>query len=136
MYHITQNKVLDADTYRSRLGKTTPEAILNLQGIFDHCWIMKQNMGMLFDDTDGCYNRIPPSLAEIALRRVGCPKNRANTHTKVQWQMKHFIKTRVGVSKGFIKFAPIMKMIIMGVYTNVTRSNWWSWTGRGQKPDI
>ena len=67
MYHITHNKVVDADTYGSRLGKTAPEAILNLQGIFDYCRITKQKMGMLFNNADGCYDRIPPSLAEIAL---------------------------------------------------------------------
>ena len=113
MYHKTNNKVIDVDTYGSRLGKTAPEVILNLQGIFDHCRITKQNLGMLFNDADGCYNCIPPSLAEIALRQVGCPKSIANTHTQVQRQMKHYIKTRNGVSKGYISFALVISILLM-----------------------
>ena len=69
---------------------------------------------MLFYDADGCYDRIPPSLAEIALRRAGSPKEIANTHTKVQRQMKHHVKNGVGVSKGFMMFAPIIGMIMLG----------------------
>ena len=112
MWHITHNKVIDADTYGSRLGKTATEAILNLQLIFDYCRLQKHNLGMLFNDADGCYDRIPPALADIALRRVGCPKSITQAHTTVQRQMQHYIKTGSGVSIGHIQFAPIMKAII------------------------
>ena len=103
MWHITKNKVVDADTYGSRIGKTATEAILNLQLIFDNCRIWKRNFGMIFNDADGCYDRIPPVLADIALRRLGCLEMVVRAHTVAQKQMKHYVKTGDGVSKGYIK---------------------------------
>lgn len=105
MWHITSNGLVDADTYGSRIGKTATEAILNLQLIFDNCRIWKRNMGMIFNDADGCFDRIPPALADIALRRLGCPKNVVRTHTCAQQKMKHYVKTGSGVSKGYIQYS-------------------------------
>lgn len=71
MWHITNKQVIDADTYGSRLDKTATEVILNLQMIFDNCRISKVNMGMLFNNAVSCFNRVPPSLADVALCRIG-----------------------------------------------------------------
>ena len=111
MWHITSNKLVDADTYGSHLGKTATEAVLNLQLILDNCRIWKQNFGMIFNDADGCYDRIPPSLADIALRRLGCPKSVTQAHTAAQKGMRHHIKTGSGVSPGYIKYSDMIKAI-------------------------
>ena len=114
MWHITDNEIVDPDTYGSRLGKTATEAILNVQLIFDQCRLNKRNFGMLFNNADGCFDRIPPSLAEIALKRIGCPGNIVRTHTITQRKMKHHVKTGAGVSEGYIRFAEEIKLIILG----------------------
>lgn len=118
MHHITNNKIFDVDTYGSCKDKTVTEALISLQSIFEYCRILKQNMGMLFNDADGCYIQIPPNLAEIAKRQVGCPKNIAQAHTQSQRKMKHYIKTGSGISDGYIQFVPILQMLmISGVVT-------------------
>ena len=66
---------------------------------------MKKNTAVIFNDADGCYDRVPPTLAEIDLRRLDCPKSIIKTHTIAQQSMKHFIKTSTGVSEGYIKFS-------------------------------
>ena len=66
---------------------------------------------MIFNNVNRCYNRITPTLAEIALQRVGCPKSIAKTHTIIQWLMHHYIKTGTGVSTGFIKFSPTLQVM-------------------------
>ena len=104
MHHITQQGIVDADTYGSRLGKTATEAILNLQLIFDNSRIGKKNIAMLFNDVDGCYDRINPALADIALRRMGCPSSIAKAHTITQRKIKHYLKTATGISPGFIQY--------------------------------
>ena len=114
MWHITNNNIIDADTYGSRLGKTATEAIINLQLIFDYCRTTKTNLGMLFNNADRCFDRIPPNLADIALRRIGCPSSIVKTHTEAQRKMRHYIKTGTGVSTGYITFSMVMKSLIVG----------------------
>ena len=62
-------------------------------------------MAVLFNDADGCFDRIPPPLATLALRRIGCPKSITKAHIAVQKNMKHYVKTATGVSTGFIQYA-------------------------------
>ena len=62
-------------------------------------------MAMLFNDADGCYDRIAPYLAEIAIRRIGCPPEIAKTLTTTLQKMKHFIKTANGISQGYIQYS-------------------------------
>ena len=106
MQHATENGVIDNQTFGSRLGKSAIEAVINLQLIFDNHRIWKRNLAMLFNDADGCYDRIPPNLAEIAIRRLGCPSMISRAHTITQRKMKHYVKTSYGISKGFIQFNP------------------------------
>ena len=112
MHYITKHKVIDSETYGSRTGKTSIEAIMTLQLILDNTRIWKKNMGLLFNDADGCFDRIPANLAEVALRRIGCPKSVAQAHTLTQRKMKHYVKTGYGTSTGYIKFDEAIKFIL------------------------
>ena len=104
MQHATKEGVLDEDTYGSRKGRNATEALVNLQMIFDDSRLWKKNFAMLFNDADGCYDRIAPVLAEIAIRRLGCPSEIAKTVTNVLQNMRHYVKTSTGISKGYIKY--------------------------------
>ena len=69
MWHIHQNGIIDDDIYGSRVGKTGAEALITLQLIADYARIWKVNMAILFNDADGCFDRIPP------IGRIGFEKN-------------------------------------------------------------
>ena len=112
MWHATEEGIMDTDTYGSRTGRTAPEAVVNLQLIFDDSRLWKKNIGMLFNDADGCYDRIAPLLGEIAVRRIGCPPEIAKTVTETLKEMKHFVKTSVGISPGYINYSTESKTII------------------------
>lgn len=105
MYHSTNEDVHDPETFGSRIGKTAPEAILALQLLYDHARSWSITFGMLFNDAAGCYDCIPPQLADIAMRRLGCPASIAKTHTITQRRMAHFIRIAAGISKAKICFA-------------------------------
>ena len=71
--------------------------------------VPEKNTAVLFNDADGCYDRVPPTLAEVALRRLGYPKSITKAHTIAQRLMKRHIKTSTGVSEGHIKFSRFNK---------------------------
>ena len=104
MKHINNEKIVDDEIFGSRTGKTGIEALLGLQLLLDHSRVWKINTAILFNNADGCFDRIPPTLAQMALQRIGCPDPIAKMHTILQQQMKHYVKTAMGISKGFIKF--------------------------------
>ena len=105
MKHATKEGIFDSDTYGSRTGKTATEAVINLQMIFDDSRLWeKKTFAMLFNNAEGCYNRIAPLLAEIALHLLGCPKEIAKTNTVTLQNMKHYIKTAAGICPGYIKY--------------------------------
>ena len=105
LWHMHNKQLIDEEIYGSRKGKTGSEALISLQLLADHSRTWKKNTAVLFNDADGCYDRIPPTLAEIALRRLGCPETITKAHTTAQRSMKHYIKTSTGVSEGYIKFS-------------------------------
>ena len=112
MWHLHSNNLIDDEVYGSCKGKTGSEALITLQLLADHSRVWKKNLILLFNDAAGCYDRIPPALAEIALRRAGVPKSITKAHTEAQRRMKHHIKTVIGVSLGFIQYGNTKKRIV------------------------
>ena len=105
MRHLNDNGTHDPETYGSRSGKTAPEAILNLQVLFDHCRLWEKPVGCIFNDAVGCYDRIVPTLCETTMIRKGCPPGIAKCHTLTQKNMSHRIRISTGISEGTIKFS-------------------------------
>ena len=104
MKYTTELNLLNDDIFGSRKGKTSTEAMITLQLSYDHHRTWQKVMVSLFNDAEGCYDRIPANLADICMQRIGCPKSVANCHTEVQKNMKHFIRIAAGISKGYIEF--------------------------------
>ena len=96
--------IIDEEVFGSRKGRTGAEALITLQLLADHVRTWKINLALLFNDADGCFDRIPATIAELALLRVGCPRSITRAHTKIQQSMKHFVKTATGVSIGWIQY--------------------------------
>ena len=105
MHHMNDQGTHDVETFGSRTGKTAPEALQNLQIMFDHSRIWKIPTGIFFNDAIGCYDRIVPSLSDVAMQRKGCPKGITRCHTITQKNMVHRIRIAAGVSEGFLRFA-------------------------------
>ena len=105
MQHMNDNGTHDQETFGSRTGKTAPEALLNLQILFEHCRQWEKPVGCMFNDAIGCYDRIVPTLCEIAMIKKGCPRGIAKCHTLTQKNMEHKIRTAAGVSDGCIRFS-------------------------------
>ena len=105
MSHMNKKELHDQETFGSRTGKTAPEALVNLQLLFDHNRIWRLPTAIIFNDAIGCYDRIVPTLCELAMRARGCPKGIAQCHTITQKGMKHRIRIASGISEGIIKFA-------------------------------
>ena len=104
MRHMNDNKLHDPETFGSRSGKTAPEALINLQLLFDHCRMWNKPVGCIFNDAIGCYDRIVPILCETSMRKKGCPPGIAKCHTMTQKNMVHRIRISSGISKGTISF--------------------------------
>ena len=57
----------------------------------------------IFNDAAGCYDRMRYNLVTVSIRRMGYPKQVALCHTRVLNNMKHFIKSRFGISIAFFQ---------------------------------
>ena len=105
MEHMNEANIHDPETFGSRSGKTAPEALINLQLLFDHQRTWRIPISIIFNDAIGCYDRIIPTLCELAMRARGCPKGIAQCHTLTQKGMIHRIRIATGISEGIIKFS-------------------------------
>ena len=114
MNHMNTQGLHDPETYGSRSGKTAPEALINLQLLSDHNRTWNIPYAIIFNDAIGCYDRIVPTLCELAMRARGCPKGIAQCHTNTQKRMVHRIRIASGISEGVIRFAVTNMTVIIG----------------------
>ena len=102
MYHMVHNNKIDTQAFGSIPGKTAHEALVTMHLLIDNYRVMKRNVAIIFNDTEGCFDRIRPIMNDIALRRLGCPKMISKCQNITQRLMKHRVKTAKGVSEGYI----------------------------------
>ena len=82
MRHMNQKGLHDNETFGSRTGKTAPEALINLQLLFDHNRIWKLPSAIVFNDAIGCYDRIVPTLCELAILFFNDARKQTTATTK------------------------------------------------------
>ena len=104
---LVKDGVIDAQAYGSVPGRDPLEAMKLLQYMYDNHRLLKKDLAVVFNDAAGCYDRIRANQAEICSRRVGCSTDLAKTHTAIQTNMIHYVKTAAGISKGFIQWKKI-----------------------------
>ena len=114
MAHMVKQELIPPDTYGSIPGRNANEAMKLLQLFYENHRLLRRDMAVVFNDADGCYDRIRPNMVDITMRRLGLPKSIANAHTDAQIKMRHHIKTANGISHDFIQWAPTPndKMVI------------------------
>ena len=105
MYHMVHNKSIDKQAFGSIPGRTAHEALVTMHLIIDNYRVMKRNIAIIFNDAEGCFDRIRPVMNDIALRRLGCPRMISKCQNITQQLMKHRVKTAKGVSEGYIKWS-------------------------------
>ena len=100
MRKLSYEGLIDASAYGSVPGRNTIEAMKVMQNLYDNHRILKRDLAVVFNDAAGCYDRVRPNRSEICSLRLGCAESVIQTHTKTQTEMKHYIKTAAGVSRG------------------------------------
>ena len=104
MTKLIKDRIINETTFGSIPGKDPAEAMKALQYLYDNHRILKKDLIVVFNDAAGCYDRIRPNQAELCSRRVGCSVDILKTRTAIQNNMKHYIRTRTGISKGHIEW--------------------------------
>ena len=125
MKKLIKEKSIDPSAYGSIPGKDAVEAMMALQYLYDNHRILRKDLIVVFNDAEGCYDRVRPNHSEICSLCLGCSKNIMKTHTATQNEMKHHVKTATGTSRGYIKWenidedVDIVKKVIdeISVYT-------------------
>lgn len=86
----------------SKPAMTVHDALIIQQLHYDLVRITRTNFNTIFNDEDGCYDRIRGNLLSIACQRRGLPKNIVVTPVKTMNNMEHLVRTAYGISKGKI----------------------------------
>ena len=74
MRHADKFGVNSDQTHGGRQGRSTYDAMIISQLTNDITRLNKSNLLALFNDADGCYDRMRPELCSVTLRRDGCPQ--------------------------------------------------------------
>ena len=120
MKHMVDKKLVPPDTYGSIPGRNAIEAMKLLQLFYENHRLLKRDMAIIFNDADGCYDRIRPNMADITMRRLGLPQSIANVHTQAQVNMKHHVKTANGISAESLQWAPTPPHSTTTIISNTT----------------
>ena len=108
MRHMVDTQQIDITTFGSIPGRDAKEAMKLLDMVMTNHRLMSRTLVTVFNDAAGCFDRIRPNMADLAMRRVGCPKSITNTHSIAQLGMTHRVKTAMGISPGSIKWDSTM----------------------------
>ena len=103
LYYSEEQGLNSTQTHGSRPGQSTHDT-LNINTLtYDTARLECLQMITLFNDVAGCYDRMRHNLTTITTRRMGCPKEFALCHARVQIQVQLYIKTKAGVSPTFFQ---------------------------------
>ena len=80
------------------------------QFLCDYARIMKVPIVNMFNDADGCYNRIRHNIMTIAMRKRGCDKNVIEMVMAVLIAMRHHVKCSTGVSAESFTFTDLLRI--------------------------
>jgi hypothetical protein len=87
------------EQFGSRKHKSAIQHALNKALCFDTLRVMKDDAALTVLDAKSCYDRIPPPLACICLRRQGLPQNIIDASFNSIKDMTHHIRTAYGISQ-------------------------------------
>ena len=106
MRHADTNGINSRQTHGGRQGHSTYDAMVISQLSTDITRLNKSNLLVMFNDADGCYDRIRPEPISLLVRRMSCPKQIAACHTRTLVHMVHKVLTAHGISLQSITNTP------------------------------
>ena len=110
MRHTEKKNMNSEQTFGSRPGRRAQDPIMINQFLCDYARLMKTPIVNMFNDADGCYDRIRHNIMAIALRKRGCDRNVIEMVMAVLLAMKHHVKCSVGVSEEFFAFTELLRI--------------------------
>ena len=99
MQRAESSHSIAAEQFGSRKHKSAILHAFNKALCFDYLRTTRTNASLSVLDAKACYDRIPPPLACLCLRRQGLPQNIINASFNTIKDMKHHIRTAFGISK-------------------------------------
>ena len=100
------------ETFVSRPGRRAHDPIMIKQFLCDYARTMKVLIVNMFNDADGCYDRIRHNIMAIAMQKRGCNKNVIEMVMAVLITMGHHVKCSTGVSEEFFTFTDLWRPAI------------------------
>ena len=89
MRHADTNGINSRQTHGGHQGRSTYDAMVISQLSTDITRLNNSNLLVMFNDADGCYDRMRPELISLLVRRMSCPKQIASCHTRTLVHMVH-----------------------------------------------
>ena len=107
MQHCVKHDILNNQNHGSKPENTVHDALLIQTLHYYLVRITRTPFNTVFNDADGCYDRVRPNLLTIASRRRGCPPPIAICQGETQNKIRHKIRTSYGISKQHIEPHPL-----------------------------
>ncbi len=101
MQNAEQAKSVAREQFGSRKAKGAINHAVNKQLALDIMRQEKRNFTLVILDAKGCYDRIAPPFASLALKRQGTPESYVVLLFSTIKEMQHFVRTAYGDSKDF-----------------------------------
>jgi Reverse transcriptase (RNA-dependent DNA polymerase) len=89
-----------------RPNRTSNDVAVRKMLTYAYSQVTRTNFACMDLDAKSCYDRIVASFALLCSRRFGMPKTACNIHGISIDQMKHYVKTALGISKAFFESSP------------------------------
>jgi hypothetical protein len=84
-----------------RPNRTSNDVAVRKMLTYAYSRVTRTNFACMDLDAKSCYDRIVASFALLCSRRFGMPKTACDIHGITIDQMKHYVKTALGISKAF-----------------------------------
>lgn len=106
MWYRDRNGLNSEATFGGRKGKGCHQALARIQYTAEHSRIMRIPMALIDVDATGCFDRITGCLLSLVNQSTGMTQEAAACQAKTLHNMKHHVKTKMGVSKAYIERSP------------------------------
>ena len=98
LYQAEQRQLLNDSQWGSRPHRQTIDALMLKELSYDLACLTKTSLATFDNDAQGCYDRVPCSLAMLASRRLGADKSICRLQADNLQNICHKVKTAYGIS--------------------------------------
>eukprot|EP00957_Ditylum_brightwellii_P130682 9969540-Ditylum_brightwellii.AAC.1 len=110
--------------FGNRKGWTALDALLLKVVTIDCLHLFCLNGTILNNNVTACYNRMIPEISSLHVQRLGLPDNATKYNVLLNHNMKHYVKTKAGITRKFYKHEPNYEKFGEGQGKTSSPSNW------------